>query len=162
MGNRNEIRHAVNRSAAGILVVLTLVGAIIGTWVGVGIWIVDEMNDFKAELRADFKAELQASEGRKLAALQASEDRKLAALRAYEARRAGALRASEARKLAALQAYEERQLAAIAALLDDAVGKATEESRREFTDLLGRHAHSDGLVVISVAPEGQVAPAPGQ
>ena len=151
MGNRNEIWHAVNRSAAGILVVLALAGAIIGTWVGVGIWVVDEMNDLKAELRADFKAELQASEGRKLAALQASEERKLAALRAYEERRAEALRASEA-----------RQLAAIAALLEDAVGKATEESRREFTDLLGRHAHSDGLVVISVAPEGQVAPAPGQ
>ena len=63
----------------------------------------------------------------------------------------------------ALLASEERQLAAIAALLDEAVGKATEASRQEFTNLLGRHAHSgEGQVVISVAPEGQGAPAPGQ
>ena len=130
MGNMNEVWHAVNRNAAGILVMLTLVGAVIGTPVGVAIWIVGEMNDLKAELRAEFKAELQASERRQTEALRAS---------------------------------EERQLAAIAALLDDAVGKATEESRREFTDLLGRHAHSgEGLVVISVAPDGQGGPAPSQ
>ena len=141
MGNLNEIWHTVNRNAAGILVVLTLAGAVIGTPVGVAIWIVDEMNDLKAELRAEFKAELQAS----------------------ERRQAEALRASEERQLAALQAYEERQLAAIAALLDDAVRKATEESREEFTDLLGRHSHSGaGQVVISVAPDGQGAPAPSQ
>ena len=73
------------------------------------------------------------------------------------------LQASERRQAEAVQASEERQLAAIAALLDDAVGKATEESRREFTDLLGRHAHSgEGLVVISVAPDGQSGPAPSQ
>ena len=141
MGNMSEIWHAVNRNAAGILAALTLVGAIVGTPVGVAFWIVDEMNDLKAELRAEFRAELQAS----------------------ERRQAEAVRASEERQLAALQASEERQLAAIAALLDDAVGKATEESRREFTDLLGRHAHSgEGLVVISVAPDGQGGPAPSQ
>ena len=151
MGNLNEIWHTLNRNAAGILAVLTLVGAIVGTPVGVAFWIVDEMNDLKAELRAEFKAELQASERRQ------AED-----LRALEERQAEALRASEERQMEALRASEERQLAAIAALLDDAVGKATEESRREFTDLLGRHSHSDGLVVISVAPEGQGGPAPGQ
>ena len=130
MGNLNEIWHTVNRNAAGILVVLTLVGAVVGTPVGVAIWIVDEMNDLKAELRAEFKAELQASERRQAEALRAS---------------------------------EERQLAAIAALLDDAVRKATEESREEFTDLLGRHSHSGaGQVVISVAPDGQGGPAPSQ
>ena len=73
------------------------------------------------------------------------------------------LQASERRQAEALRASEERQLAAIAVLLDDAVRKATEESREEFTGLLGRHSHSgDGLVVISVAPDGQGAPAPSQ
>ena len=73
------------------------------------------------------------------------------------------LQASERRQAEALRASEERQLAAIAALLDDAVRKATEESREEFTDLLGRHSHSGaGQVVISVAPDGQGAPAPSQ
>lgn len=73
------------------------------------------------------------------------------------------LQASERRQAEALRASEERQLAAIAALLDDAVRKATEESREEFTDLLGRHSHSGaGQVVISVAPDGQGGPAPSQ
>ena len=73
------------------------------------------------------------------------------------------LQASEMRQAEAMRAFEERQLAVIEYLVDEAVRKATEASRQEFTDILGRHSHSaDGLVVISVLPDGQGAPPPGQ
>ena len=74
MASWKQIWHTVNRNAAGILVALTLAGAIVGTPVGVAIWILNEMDDLKTELRAELrdeiKAEIQASDQRQLAAIE--------------------------------------------------------------------------------------------